>query len=66
MNGLTAPTNGMTFLEKWAMINQTLNKYKITIMALQETHLDLDTANRIRESFGRKMHIEYSCDPNAP
>jgi ribonuclease HI len=66
MNGLTAPTNGMTFLEKWAMINQTLNKYKIAIMALQETHLNLDTANRIRESFGRKMHIEYSCDPNAP
>ena len=40
INGLTAPASGMTFLEKWSMVNQTLNKHKIAVLALQETHLD--------------------------
>ena len=66
MNGLTAPTSGMTFLEKWSMVNQTLNKYKIAVLALQETHLDQEVVETLRECFGRKMHIEYSHDPNAP
>jgi hypothetical protein len=29
MNSLVAPTNNMSYTEKWSMINQTLNKYKI-------------------------------------
>ena len=33
MNRLTAPTSNMSFTGKWSMINQTLNKNKITILA---------------------------------
>ena len=34
MNGLTAPTHGLTALGEWLMINETLNQYKIAILAL--------------------------------
>ena len=66
MNGLTAPTEGLTFLEKWSLVNQTLNKHKIAVLALQETHLDPETVERLKQNFGKKMHIEYSQDPVAP
>ena len=64
MNGLTS--RGKSLIEKWAAVNQTLNKYKIAILALQETHLDQEAANKIRECFSKKMHLEFSSDPNAP
>ena len=66
MNGLTAPTSGLTLLEKWSMVNQTLNKYKIAVLALQETHLDQEIVESLKNCFGKKMHIEFSQDPNAP
>ena len=66
MNGLMAPTSGLNALEKWSMVNQTLNQYKIAVLALQETHLDQETTDRIKQCFGKKMHIEYSQDPGTP
>ena len=66
MNGLAAPTNNMSYTEKWSMINQTINKYKIAILALQETHLDEETADRVRASYGKKMSILTSADPDNP
>ena len=66
MNGLTAPSSGMTFLEKWSMVNQTLNQYKIAVLALQETHLDQEIVDRLKQCFGRKMHTEFSQDLEAP
>ena len=66
MNGLAAPTNNMSYTEKWSMINQTLNKYKIAVLALQETHLDEETAERVRASYGKKMSILTSADPVNP
>ena len=66
MNGLSAPTNNMSYIEKWAMINQTLNKYKIAILAIQETHLDEETTERIRTNYGKKMTILMSSDPVNP
>lgn len=66
MNGLTALTEGLTFLEKWALVNQTLNKYKIAVLALEEMHQDPEAVvDRLRQSFGKKMHIEYLQDPVA-
>ena len=56
----------MSFTEKWSMVNQTLNKHKIAILALQETHLDDETAERIRECYGKKMSIIHSADPGNP
>ena len=66
MNGLTAPASGMSAVEKWATVNQTLNKYKIAILAIQETHLDQEAAEGIKQTFGRKMHLEYSSHPRNP
>ena len=66
MNGLAAPTNNMSYTEKWSMINQTLNKHKIAILALQETHLDEETADRVRTTYGKKMNILTSADPANP
>ena len=66
MNGLTAPTQGLTALGKWSMINQTLNQYKIAILALQETHLDRETLEQIQTCYSKKMHILHSEDPDAP
>ena len=64
MNGLTSRSK--TLIEKWTTVNQTLNKYKIAILAIQETHLDEDAANKVRECFSKKIHLEFSSDPNAP
>jgi ribonuclease HI/exonuclease III len=66
MNGLTAPTQGLTALGKWSMINQTLNQYKIAILALQETHLDRETLEQLQTCYSKKMHILHSEDPDAP
>ena len=66
MNGMSAPTTGMSYLEKWTMINQTLNEHKIAILAIQETHLDQEMVERLRQTFGKKMHIEFSENANSP
>ena len=66
MNGLSAPTSNMTYLEKWSMINQTLNKYKIALLAIQETHLDEETTIRIQTTYEKKMSILTSADPESP
>ena len=64
MNGYRA--SGMNNQEKWSMVNQTLNKHKIAILALQETHLDQERVDGLLKSFGKKMEIKFSADPNAP
>ena len=66
MNGLSAPTHGMNGLEKWSMVNQTLNQYKIAILALQETHLDQESLRQIQTCFSKKMQILHFKDPDAP
>jgi exonuclease III len=66
MNGLNAPTSGMNYIEKWSMINRTLNEGKIAILALQETHLDQETLDNIINCFGKKMQIFHSEDPISP
>ena len=66
MNGLTAPTSNMNFLEKWATINANLNQNKLAILALQEMHLDQETVDRLRQIYKDKMEIIFSTDPNSP
>ena len=66
MNGLTAPRHHMSYTEKWALVNQTLNEHKIAILALQETHLDQETADLLRTRYQNKMEILTSADPNTP
>ncbi|KAF8260584.1 Endonuclease/exonuclease/phosphatase, partial [Lactarius quietus] len=43
--------------EKWAEINSTVKRDKIAILALQETHLDEDTVQRIQNLFGKRLQI---------
>ena len=64
MNGFTA--NGSSHLEKWSMVNQTLNRNKIAVLALQETHLDQGRVDELKSAFGKKMEIFFSTDPDAP
>jgi exonuclease III len=66
MNGLTAPTHGMNFHQKWLTINSTLNQHKLAILALQEMHLDQETTECLHQSLGEKMKIISSADPVAP
>ena len=40
VNGYVAPTRNMLGIDKCSAINHTVNKKRIAILALQETHLD--------------------------
>src|SRR6266404_6093262 len=66
LNGFASPTNEMSGLEKWEAINRTLNKHKIAILAVQETHLDRDRLQMLQERFDHKMEILFSPHPTAP
>ena len=66
MNGATAPASNMMLLEKWAMINKTIFKNKIAILALQETHLDQQMMETIVHCFGKNLDIFFSAPTEAP
>ena len=66
INELATPLSNMSFIDKWSMIKTTLNKYKITILALQETHLDQEMLDSILANFGTKMTVVFSSHPTAP
>src|SRR6266404_2370193 len=66
LNGFASPTNNMSGLEKWAMVNRTINKHRIAVLAVQETHLDSDRLESILQNFGRKLDILSSPHPTNP
>ena len=66
VNGLTALSSNMNSQQKWSTINSTLNHHKLAIVALQETHLDQHTVDRLHQGFGSKMDILFSVDPHSP
>jgi hypothetical protein len=66
MNGFTAPTEGLSGIDKWSMINQSMNKNKIAILALQETHLDPQRLDDVQACFSRKMSIITSVPTSTP
>ena len=66
INGATAPSHNMDLIEKWSMMNNTIRKNKIAILALQETHLDERRANDIHACFQKNFDLHYSCDPENP
>jgi len=49
-------------MDKWYHINQMMHDEKITILALQETHLDYDQAAGINEVFVDTLHVIASID----
>ncbi len=50
--------------EKWLRINQLIRESKIAVLAIQETHLDMERADRLNELFAATMKIIYSEDPH--
>ncbi|KAL4064828.1 Endonuclease/exonuclease/phosphatase [Scleroderma yunnanense] len=50
--------------DKWLHINQFICDEKITILALQETHLDPTQATIINEMFSDTLHIIALSDPD--
>ena len=57
---------GLSPSGKWALINNTIYNEKITIFALQETHMDEDLLKNINECFSKNLHIIASADPTCP
>ncbi|KAF8494744.1 Endonuclease/exonuclease/phosphatase, partial [Russula emetica] len=66
MNGYSAPMSSLSGIEKWSTVTRTMNKHKIAILAIQETHLDPSRLNDILSLFGHKVHIIASYDPDSP
>jgi len=66
MNGATAPSERMSCIDKWTMINRTIYNEKITILALQETHLDQNLLEQVNSCFGKNLEIINSALPNNP
>ena len=66
MNGFTAPTHSLNGIDKWSTVSRTMNKHKIAILAIQETHLDDDRLNKVLSIFGHKLTIITSPNPASP
>ena len=66
LNGYSAPSSAMNGIDKWSSIIRHMNKFKIAILAVQETHLDDSRVNDILSLFGHKITLVTSQDPNAP
>jgi exonuclease III len=66
MNGFTAPASAMSGIEKWSTIIRTMNKRKIAILAIQETHLDDSRLADVLSVYGHKVTIIASQLPDTP
>src|SRR6266850_1786257 len=64
MRGSTA--RNQSLVQKWSTVNSTLNKFKIAVLALQETHLDQPSVDTLGSKFGKKMEIIFSSTPESP
>jgi hypothetical protein len=64
MNG--AASRDTLLLSKWGEISRTLYENKIAILALQETHMDGEMTNQVREIFSKNLDIIISEDPTSP
>ncbi len=59
-------TRNTSLVQKWSYVSQTMYRCKIVILALQETHLDLNRTERIQECFSKNLEIITLEDPNDP
>jgi hypothetical protein len=56
----------MPLISKWSEICNTLHENKIAILALQETHIDQQMMDRVREVFEKNLNIIALEDPTSP
>ena len=66
VNRATASREGMSLIEKWASINRMIYNEKITVLALQETHLDQERLDQIQACFSKNLEIINSPLPENP
>ena len=66
LNGAAAPSENMTFLQKWSKISDTIQSEKIAILAVQETHLDEIHTKSLQERYQKNLKIIVSEDPENP
>jgi exonuclease III len=64
MNG--AMSHDTPLISKWSEISGMLYEHKIMILALQETHLNQQMTDQLRETFSKNLEILASEDPTAP
>ena len=57
LNGATAPTENMSFLNKWRSISNTIQSEKIAILVVQEMHLDQDMTEQLQTRFEKNLTI---------
>ncbi|KAG1896712.1 uncharacterized protein F5891DRAFT_1192835 [Suillus fuscotomentosus] len=50
-------------VDKWHHINQIIREKKIGIMEIQETHLSKEEESKINETFGRRITVIWSIEP---
>jgi hypothetical protein len=61
-----ATVRDTTLTQKWSYVSQTMYSRRIAILTLQETHLDMDRIEQIREVFSKNLEIITSEDPENP
>jgi hypothetical protein len=66
LNGVSAPSENMTFLSKWSMINSTIQSEKIAILMAQETHLDQTMTDQLHLKYEKNLEIFVSAHPTCP
>lgn len=66
MKGHTSPDCGPGPISKWTAIHRTLCEKKISILCLQETHLEDEHIHTIGTLFGRRLEIIHSKHPTNP
>ena len=66
VNGAAAPSENMNYREKWQTISHTMHTEKIAILAIQESHLDHDMTEILRNSFEKNLVILNSTHPDTP
>ena len=66
MNGASALTQHLTMIGKWATISQKMRTKKITILALQEMHLDKEWLMEVRGCYKSSLTIYNSQNPENP
>ncbi|KAJ7266032.1 Endonuclease/exonuclease/phosphatase, partial [Mycena rebaudengoi] len=50
---------------KWYHVNQLMREGKFGVMIVGEAHLDDERCQNILNLFGRRLHIEFTQDPNS-
>jgi exonuclease III len=51
---------------KWMRMNQLMRDKRIAILAVQESHLTIETEAQIKALFNNRLHLMHSPDPERP